>query len=114
MANKILKAFYYAGRGLLFAFRQERNMKIHAAAAVFAFAAVLYKGSGPLETAAVVFAVALVFVAEMFNTALENLCNLVDGTENEKIGIIKDISAGAVLVSAVNALVTAWLIFFRG
>ncbi|MGE0874241.1 MAG: diacylglycerol kinase [Burkholderiales bacterium] len=53
----------------------------------------------------IVFATALVLIAEMLNTAIEALCDFVEGRHNEKIGIIKDISAAAVGVS-----IAVWLL----
>ncbi len=53
----------------------------------------------------IVFATALVLIAEMLNTAIEALCDFVEDRHNEKIGIIKDISAAAVGVS-----IAVWLL----
>lgn len=53
----------------------------------------------------IVLATALVLIAEMLNTAIEALCDFVEDRQNEKIGIIKDISAAAVGVS-----IAAWML----
>lgn len=49
-----------------------------------------------LDFSIVLIATALVLVAEMFNTAIEALCDFVEPEQNDKIGLIKDVSAGAV------------------
>ena len=50
-------------------------------------------------------------MAELFNTAIEQLCNLVSPGHNLIIGKVKDLSAAAVLVSAIMAAVTGLVIF---
>jgi diacylglycerol kinase (ATP) len=52
-----------------------------------------------IDFGVVLVATALMVVAEMFNTAIEALCDFVESNENEKIGIIKDISASAAGIS---------------
>jgi len=52
-----------------------------------------------LDFSLVLVATGLVVISEIFNTALEALCDFVESNENPKIGMIKDISAGAVGVS---------------
>lgn len=58
-----------------------------------------------LDFSIVLLATGLVIIAEIFNTAIEALCDLVESDENEKIGLIKDVSAGAVGIS-----IFIWLI----
>jgi len=52
-----------------------------------------------------------VFVAELFNSAIESLVDLISPDFNKKAGMIKDMAAGAVLISAVTALVAGLIIF---
>jgi diacylglycerol kinase len=63
------------------------------------------------ELAAVFFAVIIVFLAEIFNTAIERTLDLIDVRENPRIKLIKDMSAGAVLVAATAATVVGVAIF---
>lgn len=58
-----------------------------------------------LDFSIVLLATGLVIIAEIFNTAIEALCDFVESDENEKIGLIKDVSAGAVGIS-----IFIWLI----
>jgi diacylglycerol kinase len=53
---------------------------------------------------------ALVFIAELFNTTIETLVDLVSPEFNPKAGLIKDISAAAVLIAALMALITGIII----
>ncbi|MEQ1880312.1 MAG: diacylglycerol kinase [Burkholderiales bacterium] len=54
-----------------------------------------------LDALLIVFATGLVLIAEMFNSAIEALCDFVETRHNEKIGVIKDIAAAAVGISIV-------------
>jgi len=55
--------------------------------------------------------ITLVLFAEMINTALETLVDLVSPGYNEKAGRVKDIAAGAVTITAINALLSGLYIF---
>ena len=52
-----------------------------------------------LDFGLVLLATGLVIISEIFNTAIEALCDFVESNENDKIGLIKDVSAGAVGIS---------------
>lgn len=92
-------------------FRHERNARVHLAMAMLAFLLGLMLKVSAAELAAVFFAVIIVFLAEVFNTAIERTLDLIDGRENPRIKLIKDMSAGAVLIAAVAALVVGVAIF---
>ncbi|MDF9867182.1 undecaprenol kinase [Bacilli bacterium PM5-3] len=66
-----------------------------------------------LEWIVILFASTIVFTFEMMNTAIENIIDLVSPDYNELAGKIKDISAGAVLVSTIGALVIGIIIFYK-
>lgn len=59
-------------------------------------------GYGWLELVIIFSLGMILIIAEMFNYAIEKLCNFVEGKLNEDIRVIKDISAGAVFVSGVT------------
>ncbi len=92
--------------GISFTFKTERHFKIHVAAAVIAIGSGLFLQISTLEWALIVFSIGFVLVSELFNTALERLCDeTAAGRMCELVGRVKDVSAGAVLLSAVTALV---------
>lgn len=66
-----------------------------------------------LEWIMVVICIAMVITSEMLNTCVELLCDLYTMEYNERIRLIKDIAAGAVLVSSIGALVTALIILIQ-
>ena len=97
--------------GLTAVFKGERNFKIH----VLLFFLVLFFGFffhiEIWEWIAVLFASALVFTAEMINTAIEKLCDYVEPKRDAKIGRIKDISASAVLTCALMSAIVGSFVF---
>ncbi len=107
----LVRAFACAGCGLAFAFRSQRNMKIHAAVAVVAVALGAAVGLDGASWAAVILCIALVFAAECLNTALESVVDLVSPEYSELARRAKDCAAGAVLVCALAALAVAAAVF---
>ncbi len=104
-------SFGHALRGVAAALRSEVHLRFHAAAT----AAVLTLGFSlrisRLEWALVALAVAGVWTAELFNTALEALTDLVSPDYHPLAGRAKDVAAGAVLLAALGALAVGGLVF---
>jgi len=65
----------------------------------------------PAKWLFIVIAIGLVWVAELFNTAIEKLCDMVCPEQHPQIKFIKDVSAAAVLVTAIIAMITGCIIF---
>lgn len=89
----------------------QRNIKIHLAAAVLVLLASWLLGLSRLEFAVVIFAIALVLTAEMFNTAVEEAIDLYVKTYSTGARLAKHVAAGAVLTAAISAVVIGLLIF---
>lgn len=106
-----LKSIKHSLHGVRHVFRHERNARVHLAMAILAFIFGVMLKVSAAELAAVFFAVIIVFLAEVFNTAIERTLDLIDGRENPRIKLIKDMSAGAVLIAAVAALIVGAAIF---
>lgn len=109
--STLLSSFNYAFQGLVYVFRHQRNMRVHLSLAVLVLLGSLFFDLSRLELLAVLFAIALVFMAEMLNTAIEAAVDLVTSSFDPKAKIAKDAAAGAVLVAAANSLVVAYLVF---
>ena len=109
---RFIRSVCYALRGISYAVRTQMNMKIHIVAAVLVVAVSLYLKVPPLEQALLVITVFMVWAAELFNTALEKLVDLVSPEKQVLAGIVKDVAAGAVLVTAINAVLMAYLIIW--
>ena len=108
---KRLKSFTYAFSGLRMLFREEHNAWIHLFATVCVIVAGFVFHISPLEWVAVVFAIGLVIGGEAFNTAIEILADVVCPKRDERIKKVKDLSAAAVLVSALAALTIGLIVF---
>ena len=108
---KRLKSFTYAFNGLRILLREEHNSRIHLFATVCVVVAGVIFRISSLEWVAVVFAIGLVFGGEIFNSAIEDLADVVCPERDERIKKVKDLSAAAVLVSAFTALIIGLIIF---
>jgi len=106
----VARSFEHAYRGMISAVRTQRNMRFHVVVAVVVLVASLLLGVSKLELAVLVLTILLVFVTEMFNTAMEFIVDLATREYHPLAKLAKDISAGAVLVSSVGALLVGYLI----
>lgn len=109
--SRLLKSFSYALSGIAQVLRRERNMQIHCVATL-----VVLLGGYTLQLSAnewcwVTACIAAVWSAELLNTAIEQLTDLVSPNYDKRAGSIKDIAAGAVLASAIGAAVIGAIIF---
>ena len=88
-------------------------MRIHVVVCVYVlfFASQLSLSRG--EMAALVLAISGVMTAEALNTALEKFCDFTQKSRNRYIGLVKDLAAGAVLLSAIGALLVGVIVLFR-
>jgi len=107
-----LRSFVYAGRGIKTVLSSQHNAWIHAAATCAVVGAGLALGVGRYEWVALVVAIVSVWVAECLNTAFELLCDVVSPQFHPLVARAKDVAAGAVLLCAVGAVVTAGLVFW--
>lgn len=107
----VIRGFVYAFRGIAHIFKNERNARLHLAIALAAlFLGWVLDVSNP-EAAAIFFAILIVFLAEVLNTAIEKTLDLIDREHNPQIAIIKDMAAGAVLVASIGAAIIGVVIF---
>jgi diacylglycerol kinase len=110
MKNRL--AFWgYAWKGIIVFLRHCRNVRWHLSAAALAIALGAVLGISKGQWVAIVLVIALVLVAEMINEAIELLCDHLHPEQHPAIGRVKDISAGAVLLAAITAVVVGMLVF---
>lgn len=110
-ARSFLQSFYFAIEGMLYALRTQRNMRIHFSAALLVILAAPFFELTPVELMLLFFAISLVITSEMFNTALEAAVDLVTDEYRELARIAKNVAAGAVLISAINAIIVGCFLF---
>ena len=110
--TNLIKTFNYAIDGIIYTLKSQRNMKIHYAIAILVLFLTLFLNLSRIEIIAVFFSISLVILSEMFNTALEKTVDLVTTEYSPLAKIAKDVAAGAVLISALNSIMVAYLVFF--
>jgi diacylglycerol kinase (ATP) len=106
-----LRSFRYAIDGLNSLFATQHNAIIHLLMTILALAGAVFFRVSRGEAISIVLSVGLVWLAELFNTAIEKLCDVVSKEYHPAIKFIKDVSAAAVLVSAITAFVTGAIVF---
>ena len=107
-----LSGFKYAQEGVLHCFRTQLHMRYHFFTLVAVLLAGLLLNLENRDMLVLVFAVTLVIVAEMFNTAIEAVVDMITENYSPAAKLAKDVAAGAVLLAAVNAVIAGVLIFF--
>ncbi len=107
---RLIKSFGFAVSGIKYCL-QEANFKIHIGLAVMAVVLGFILGISPTEWIVIAICIAAVLAFEMLNTAIERLCNIVYPGFNAGIKMVKDVSAGAVLLIAIMAAVCGAIIF---
>jgi diacylglycerol kinase (ATP) len=102
----------HAIEGILFAARSQRHLRYHLYAAVMVLLLSYVLGIARTEFLIISIAVILVMLAEMINTSIEYLVDMVSPEYNEKARIAKDVAAGAVLITAVGSVNIGYIILF--
>ncbi|MBE3586982.1 MAG: diacylglycerol kinase family protein [Thermoanaerobacteraceae bacterium] len=102
----------YALAGLAHAWRTQANLRFHFGAALLVLLVAFMLGVPAGELSLLCLTIALVLVAEMFNTALEAVVDLCSRDRHPLAKAAKDVAAGAVLLAAVNAVVVGVLVFY--
>lgn len=106
-----INSFKFASGGIAEVIRSQHNFRIHLCALILVIAAGLFFGISRAEWCIVLLASALVLSFEIINTAVEFLVDLISPGHHQKAGKIKDLSAAAVLVSAIFAIIIGILVF---
>ena len=110
--QSITKAFNAAIEGILYTFKSERNMKIHYCLAVAVLIISLFFDLTKVEMLLLTFAISLVVISEMFNTAIEKSIDMITEEYNPLAKIAKDVAAGGVLIATLNSVVVGYILFY--
>lgn len=112
VAPSLLLSFKYAWAGVSYAFTTQRNFRIHTVVGTLAVSLGLFLNISAAEMAIITLTCAIVMVLELLNTAIEAVVDLtVKQTYHELAKIAKDCAAGAVLLSAIAAIIVAsWIL----
>jgi undecaprenol kinase len=104
-------SFSHAWRGIIYLIKTEHNARVHLTVIIIAIVSGALLEIEPAEWVVIAIVIGLVLVTELLNSAIEKLADIVEPELNKKIGIIKDYSAGAVLVAAIISVVAGGVIF---
>jgi diacylglycerol kinase (ATP) len=109
--SKLINSFSYALEGLQFAWRNDQNLRIHLLIALIVFLLTYVLNFTTFDRAVIVLTIVMVITAEMINTAIEKMVDLITSEHRVKAKIAKDVSSAMVLVSAVGSIVVGVVIF---
>lgn len=109
--TKFIKSITHAIEGLGWALREHANFRIHLVLGLMALLLAMRLGFSLLEYAILILTIAMVVVAEVLNTALEEISDLITMRWSKHSKIAKDVGAGAVLVASFVALIVGLLLF---
>ena len=110
-ATSLGESFHYALCGIGHCLRHERNIRVHFFCGLLVILAGLLLDLSAAELAVVMLTVAVVIGAEMINTAMENVVDLLSPEYHPLAKVVKDVAAGTVLVLCFFAVLVGLLIF---
>lgn len=110
--NNFIDAWGNAFNGIIYAVTTQSNIKKQLVIAVIVMLVSLLFNLTRAEFLCLMFTVILIILAEMFNTAVETVVDLYTELYHPKAKIAKDVAAGGVVITAVNALIVAYFLFF--
>ncbi|MDR0405473.1 MAG: diacylglycerol kinase family protein [Clostridiales bacterium] len=113
LTRKLLDSFKHALRGAGFCIKNERNFRVHLVAALTACLIAPYYSFNLTQVILLVLVIALVLICEMFNTAIEAAVDLTVKEFDALAKKAKDVSAGAVFVAALCAVICGLFLFLR-
>jgi len=109
----ILESFKFATVGVIYLFLFHRNMRLIFLVGIAASLLGVYFQLKGIELIALSITITLVFMAEIFNTAIEMLMNMLTAKYRVRIKLVKDIAAAVVLLTSLNAAVVGYALFVR-
>ena len=107
-----LRGFTDALNGIFYTLYSQRNFQIHILSAILAICLGLFFKISTLEWYLLSVTIALVLITEIINTAIEITVDLITKKRKARAMLAKDIAAGAVLLSAIHAIIIGYIIFF--
>ena len=112
--KKLLRSFGYAFRGIGWAIRTQRNMRIHLVATAYVLLFGWIMWIAPVNLCLEILCCMAVISLELVNSALEQICDGITKEQKPWIRDAKDAAAGAVLITAIGSVIVALVIFFGG
>jgi len=109
--KRFYKSFYYALQGVHFALKTDQNLVIHFLIACFIILFSLLLKVTPFEMGILGVTILVMISAEMVNTSIEKMVDLITKEHRTEAKIAKDVAAGMVLLTSVGAAIIGLLIF---
>lgn len=110
--HKLLDAWKNAFNGIIYATTTQSNIKKQLIIAVAVVVISLFFNLSRAEFLCFLFTIVLIIFAEMVNTAIETVVDLYVDVYHPKAKIAKDVAAGGVVITTINALIVAYFLFF--
>lgn len=109
--RKLLDSFNYAIEGIIYAVRTQRNMRIHMVSALLVLTACFFYDLSKIELLAITITISMVIMSELLNTAIEFAVDATTNYYHPLAKLAKNVAAGGVLITAINAIVVGYIIF---
>ena len=113
MLKKYIDSIRYANQGLRYFFKHDTHAKIHLLASICIITVGFILHFSWVSWVLVILCIGLVFAAEMFNSAIEKLCDKVEPDQHPQIKIIKDLAAAAVWTTSLMSAVIGGILIYQ-
>ena len=107
------KSLLYSIKGIFWMLKSERNFQLEVFALIINLFLIVYFKLNSTDVALILLVCFLVLIAETINTAIEKICDFVEPNFNKKIGLIKDIAAGAVILATFLSIIVGVLVYSK-
>ena len=106
----LLHSFHNAFNGLRYALQTQRNARIHLTATLLVLGMGLWLGLSLVEWCLIILSIGMVWMAELSNTVLENVVDLLSPEYHALAKTAKDVKAGVVVVASISAVLVGILV----
>ena len=110
--RRLFKSFIYAFRGLFKTFKEEQNLQIQSLAALIIMLLAWFFQVNRPEWCLLILVISLVILAEIINSAVERVTDVLKPRINSYVKEIKDIMAAAVMLASLTAVIVGLIIFY--
>ena len=100
-------------KGIFWMLKSERNFQLEVFALIINLFLIVYFKLNSTDIALILVVCFLVLIAETINTAIEKICDFVEPNFNKKIGLIKDIAAGSVILATLLSIIVGVLVYSK-
>ena len=110
--RKIIDSFNFAIEGTIETIRHEKHMKVHVFVSIVIITIAILTNISKLELMVLALTISLVLITELINTSVEAIVDLISPERHVLAKLAMDVAAAGVLISAINAIIVGYLIFY--